>query len=71
LKVNHAGGNGAEWHRFDVCNHLCALMELGFSQFRQVLWSIFGLITGPLAMLWLYVRLRQMAPDQGEAVVLE
>jgi len=30
--------------------------DLGFRQSRQVLWGIAGLISGPLALLLLYVR---------------
>ena len=53
---------------------LCAVlsakwaMELGFSQFRQVLWGVVGLELGPLALLLLYVRLlrhRQEAREPG------
>ena len=32
-------------------------MELGFNQFRQLLWGIAGLFLGPLALLVLYVRM--------------
>ncbi|QVL34070.1 hypothetical protein KIH39_09230 [Telmatocola sphagniphila] len=32
-------------------------MELGFSQLRQALWGIAGLLLGPLALLILYIRL--------------
>jgi hypothetical protein len=39
---------------------ICArwAMELGYSQFRQLLWGV----AGPLVMLILYVRLLQVAP---------
>jgi hypothetical protein len=37
-------------------------MELGFSQFRQLLWGIAGLFLGPLVLLILYVRLLAPAP---------
>ncbi len=32
-------------------------MELGFSQFRQLLWGIAGFIAAPLILLILYARL--------------
>jgi hypothetical protein len=42
---------------------ICArwAMELGYTQFRQLLWGIAGLFAGPLVMLILYVRLLQIA----------
>jgi hypothetical protein len=51
-----------------ICAIVCArwAMELGFSQFRQLLWGIFGLVAGPLAMLCLYVRLLRTAPDRAK-----
>jgi hypothetical protein len=38
---------------------ICAkwAMDLGFSQFRQLLWAIAGFIGAPLILLILYVRL--------------
>ena len=32
-------------------------MELGFSQARQLIWGLGGLILGPLILLVLYIRL--------------
>jgi hypothetical protein len=51
-----------------TCAIVCArwAMDLGFSQVRQVLWGIFGLVAGPLAMLCLYVRLVRAAPDRAK-----
>jgi hypothetical protein len=49
---------------------VCALvsakwaMELGFNQFRQLLWAIAGFFTGPLALLVLYVRLLYQQRDE-------
>ncbi len=42
-----------------VCAVLSAkwAMDLGFSQFGQVLWGIAGFFAGPLVLLILYVRL--------------
>ncbi|MBZ0255605.1 hypothetical protein K8I31_06060, partial [bacterium] len=46
-----------------VMNILCAIisakwaLELGFNQFRQILFLIAGLILGPLTLLNLYVYL--------------
>ena len=40
-------------------------MELGFGQFRQVLWGIAGLSFGPLIALILYIRLIRKAIDEG------
>jgi hypothetical protein len=38
---------------------ICAkwAMDLGFSQFRQLLWGIAGFLAAPLILLILYVRL--------------
>jgi hypothetical protein len=38
---------------------ICAkwAMDLGFSQFRQLLWGIAGFFAAPLVLLILYVRL--------------
>jgi len=38
---------------------ICAkwAMDLGFSQFRQLLWATAGLVAAPLILLILYVRL--------------
>jgi hypothetical protein len=38
---------------------ICAkwAMDLGFSQFRQLLWGIAGFVAAPLILLILYVRL--------------
>lgn len=38
-------------------------MELGFNQFRQLLWMIAGLMLGPLALLVLYVRMLYQRSD--------
>lgn len=42
-----------------ICALICAkwAMELGFSQFRQLLFLIGGLILGPIMLLILYIRL--------------
>ena len=40
-------------------------MELGFNQFRQLLWGILGLVLGPIAMLILYLRLLRQAPESA------
>jgi hypothetical protein len=37
-------------------------MDLGFSQFRQLLWAVAGLVAAPLVLLILYVRLINHAP---------
>jgi hypothetical protein len=46
---------------------ICAkwAMELGFSQFRQILWGIVGLVLGPFGVLMLHVRLLRIAPDSA------
>jgi hypothetical protein len=41
-------------------------MELGFRQWRQLLWMIFGLVLPPLALLVLYVRLIRLARAEGK-----
>ncbi len=43
-------------------------MELGFSQLRQAIWGLAGLLLGPLALLILSIRLlgaRQSARESG------
>ncbi len=42
-------------------------LELGFSQTRQLLWGIAGLIFGPIAALILYIRLINQAREAGAA----
>jgi hypothetical protein len=32
-------------------------MDLGFSQFRQLLWAVAGFVAAPLILLILYIRL--------------
>jgi hypothetical protein len=46
---------------------ICAkwAMDLGFSQVRQLLWGIAGLVAGPLVMLILYLRLIRQAPESA------
>lgn len=39
-------------------------MELGFNQFRQLLWAVAGLLVGPLALLILYVRMLYKQRDE-------
>lgn len=41
-------------------------MDLGFSQFRQLLWGIAGLVAAPLVLLILYIRLISRAPDSAK-----
>jgi hypothetical protein len=41
-------------------------MDLGYSQSRQVLFGLGGLIFGPLMLLVLYVRLLYQAKAQGK-----
>lgn len=41
-------------------------MELGFRQWRQLLWMIAGLVVPPLALLALYVRLIRQARVEGK-----
>jgi hypothetical protein len=40
-------------------------MDLGFSQSRQLLWGIAGLVAAPLVLLILYVRLINQAPESA------
>ena len=40
-------------------------MELGASQLRQLLWGVAGLLLGPLALLFLYVRHLQARQANG------
>jgi hypothetical protein len=44
-------------------------MELGFGQVSQLLWGVFGLVTGPLALLLLYVRLVRANKGPGGKVL--
>jgi len=41
-------------------------MDLGYSQFRQIIFGIGGLIFGPLMLLILYVRLLYQAKTEGK-----
>jgi hypothetical protein len=41
-------------------------MDLGFSQMRQVIWFIAGLLAAPLVLLILYVRLIAQAPESAK-----
>jgi hypothetical protein len=41
-------------------------MDLGYSQFRQIIFGIGGLIFGPLMLLILYVRLLYQAKAEGK-----
>jgi hypothetical protein len=47
---------------------ICAkwAMDLGWSQARQIIWFIAGLLLGPVAMLILYVRLLGVAPESAK-----
>ena len=63
-------------------NIVCAIvsakwaMELGFSQGRQILYLIGGLILGPIMLLLLYIYLlnkklkdeKQVAPPSGQSI---
>jgi hypothetical protein len=48
-----------------VCAIICAkwAMELGFSQFRQMLWGVAGFVVPPLVLLILYNRLIRQATE--------
>jgi hypothetical protein len=41
-------------------------LELGFRQWRQLLWMIAGFVVPPLALLVLYVRLVRQAQAEGK-----
>lgn len=41
-------------------------MELGFSQFRQLLWSIAGFCLPPIVLLVLYVRMLNVRGHGGQ-----
>lgn len=51
-----------------VCAFVCAkwALELGFSQSRQILFLIAGLLFGPLTLLVLYVYLINKAKKEGQ-----
>ena len=51
-----------------VCAIVCAkwALDLGFSQVRQILFLIGGLIFGPLVLLILYVYLVRKATSEGQ-----
>lgn len=57
---------------FGIVAFTCAIlsakwaMELGFSQLRQLLWGVIGLLLGPLALLILYVRHLYARQARGE-----
>ena len=48
---------------------LSGAMELGFGQVSQLLWGVFGLVTGPLALLLLYARLVRANKGPGGKVL--
>jgi hypothetical protein len=52
-----------------LCSIICAkwALDLGFSQFGQILFLIGGLVLGPLMLLILYVRLINKAKKEGLA----
>ena len=41
-------------------------MDLGYSQFRQIIFGVGGLFLGPLMLLILYVRLLYKAKEEGK-----
>ena len=49
------------------CAIICAkwALDLGYSQLRQILFLVGGLILGPLMLLILYVRLINKAKKEG------
>lgn len=51
-----------------ACAFICAkwALELGFSQLRQIIFLIGGLIFGPLILLVLYVFLINKAKKEGQ-----
>lgn len=51
-----------------ACAIVCAkwALDLGFSQLRQILFLIGGLLFGPLVLLILYVYLIRKARSQGQ-----
>jgi hypothetical protein len=61
----------AKWALEVVANIVCALicakwaLDLGFSQVRQILFLIAGVLFGPLALLILYVYLVKKAGNEG------
>ena len=52
-----------------VCAIICAkwALELGFSQFRQILFLLAGILFGPLALLILYMYLINKAKAEGKS----
>jgi hypothetical protein len=50
-----------------ACAVICAkwALDLGFSQFRQILFLIGGLLLGPIMLLILYVFLVNQARNEG------
>lgn len=50
-----------------ICAIVCAkwALDLGYSQIRQIILMIGGLIFGPLMLLILYVYLIRKAKDEG------
>ncbi len=51
-----------------TCGIICAkwALDLGYSQFRQILFLIGGLFAGPFMLLILYVYLVQKASSDGQ-----
>ena len=52
-----------------VCSIVCAkwALDLGYSQFRQIIWGLGGMFFGPFIMLILYIRLIYKAKSEGSA----
>jgi hypothetical protein len=52
-----------------VCAVICAkwALDLGFSQFRQVLFMLGGILFGPVMLLILYVRLVYKVKKEGRS----
>ena len=52
-----------------ACSIICAkwALDLGYSQFRQIIWGLGGIFFGPLIMLLLYIRLIYKAKSEGSS----
>ena len=51
------------------CSIVCAkwALDLGYSQFRQIIWGLGGMFFGPFIMLILYIRFIYIAKSKGSS----
>jgi hypothetical protein len=52
-----------------ACSIVCAkwALDLEYSQFRQIIWGLGGMLFGPFIMLLLYIRFIYLAKSEGSS----